>query len=113
MDRELHDFLAYDGATIEARFERLVSWVSPVFRAVGIRDPALHRVLVLAGIAACLWAVVRRLSRLGYRVNPPVGMVVEAAAVGFVLILLAATLPAWIVFRQTAIQQAVVAFLRS
>jgi hypothetical protein len=113
MDRGLHDFLVRDGALIDARFERLVSWASPLFAAIGIRDAAVQHVVVFGGIVAFLWAVARRLSGVGYRVNPPVGMVVEAAAVGSVLILLAATLPAWIVFRQTSIQHAVVALFTS
>jgi hypothetical protein len=113
MDHGLHDFLLRDGALIDARFERLVSWVSPLFGALGIRDPAVQGVLLLCGIAAFLWLVVRRFSRVGYRINPPVGMVVEAAAVGSVLILLAVILPAWIVFRQGSIQQAVVSLFRS
>jgi hypothetical protein len=113
MDRGLHDFLIRDGSLIDARFERFVSWVSPLFAAIGIRDAAVQHVVVLGGIVALLWAVARRLSRVGYRINPPVGMVVEAAAVGSVLILLAAILPAWIAFRQTSIQHAVVAFFTS
>jgi hypothetical protein len=113
MDNRLHDFLVQDGARIDAWFERLVSWASPLFAAIGIRDAAVEHVVVFGGVVAFLWAVARRLSGVGYRVNPPVGMVVEAVAVGSVLILLAATLPAWIVFRQTSIQHAVVAFFRS
>jgi len=113
VDRRLHDFLVQDGARIDARFERLVSWVSPLFGALGIRDAGVQRVLVLGGIAAFLWAVARRFSRVGYRINPRVGMVVEAAAVGAVFGLLAATLPSWIAFRQTSIQDAVVALFRS
>jgi hypothetical protein len=113
MDRGLHDFLVQDGARIDARFERLVSWLGPLFEALGLRDAAVQRVLVLGVIVVFLWAVARRFSRLGYRINPPVGMVVEAAAVGSVLILLAATLPAWIVFRQPSIQHAVVVFFSS
>ena len=113
MDHGLHDFLVRDGAQIDARFERLVSWVSPLLAAVGIRDAVVQQVVIFGGIAGLLWAVARRLSRLGYRVNPPVGMVIEAATVGSVLVLLAATVPAWIVFRQTSIQHAVVAFFTS
>jgi hypothetical protein len=113
MDHGLHDFLVHDGALIDARLERLVSWVSPVFRLLRIQDPTVQGSLVLCAIAAFLWVVVRRFSRVGYRINAPVGMVVEAAALGSVLILLAATLPAWIAFRQASIQQAVVAFFQS
>ena len=98
---------------IDARFEHLVTWMRPLFAAIGIRDAAVQHVVVLGGIVAFLWAVARRLSRVGYRINPPVGIVVEAAALGSVLILLAAALPAWIVFRQPSIQHAVVAFFTS
>ena len=113
MDHGLHDFLVHDGALIDARFERVVSWVSPLFGALGIRDPATQGGFILCGMAVFLWFVVRRFSRVGYRINASVGMVVEAAALGSVLILLAAILPAWIAFRQASIQQAVVAFFRS
>ena len=113
MDAGLHDFLVQDGARIDARFEGLVSWLSPWFETLGIRDGDLQRVLVLGGIVVFLWVGVRRVPRLAYRIGPRAGMVIEAGAMGSVLILLALTLPAWIVFRQTAIEHAVVALFSS
>ena len=89
-----------DGALIDAVLARLFARMLAWFDAGGITNVAVQELLVLATFGTVLWGL-WRISRLGYRVNETVGVVLEVATVGGAVTLLAITIPAWAAFRET------------
>src|SRR5690348_13873145 len=92
----------WDGAFIEGAFENLRAHLAWLFTSIGADDPLAQRFLLVALIGVLIWAYARWVSPLGYRVNLPVGVVVQTFTLGPVL-----------TFRSGAITKAFVSFFTS
>ena len=102
---------AWDGATVDAWFGRLLAKLQWLFGMAGIDDAASQTILLLAAMAGILWLFARRVSTVGYRVNVAVGAVVQAFTLGPVLTFLLVAMPAWVVFRQATLVKALSSFV--
>jgi hypothetical protein len=89
-----------DGALIDGLLVRLVARLVLWFEAAGITNVAVQELVIVATLATVVWAL-WRISRLGYRVNEALGVVLEVSTVGLAVTLLAITVPAWAAYRQT------------
>jgi hypothetical protein len=89
-----------DGALIDTLLAHLFARVLAAFEAAGIGNVAVQELIVVATFGTLLWGL-WRVSRLGYRVNEAVGVVLEVSTVGAAVTLLAITIPAWAAYRQT------------
>ncbi len=100
----------WDGAFIEAAFERLHARLAWLFVVIGVDDAVAQSYLIIALIGALLW-LFARLSTVGYRINLPVGVAIQSFTLGPVLTFLLVAIPAWLTFRQPAIAKALLSFL--
>src|ERR1051326_2741317 len=89
-----------DGALIDTLLAHLFARVLAAFEAAGIGNVAAQELIVVATFGTLLWGL-WRVSRLGYRVNEAVGVVLEVLTVGAGVTLLAITIPAWAAYRPT------------
>jgi len=102
----------YDAVFLEATFNRLHAHVSWLLALVGVGDVVVQKALLVVVIAALLWIFARRFSTIGYRVSVPVGVVVQTFTLGPMLTFLLVAIPAWVAFRHTAIEKALLQLLR-
>lgn|SRR5262245_34327653 len=102
----------WDGAHLEEAFNRLHAHVAWMFTMIGFDDVIVQKVLIITLAGAVLWLLVRRVSGVGYRVNVPVGVLVQTVTVGPVLTFLLVAIPAWLTFRHVEIAKALLSFFR-
>jgi hypothetical protein len=107
MDSDLRD-----GALLEATFQRVFTHAQEAFATIGIKDVAAQAILLVGVTAGLLWLLVRRVAKIGYRINDTVGIVVEILTIGPLLTFLLVALRAWVEFRQPSIARAVIAFFK-
>jgi len=79
---------------------------------IGLNDIVVQKVLMISLAGAVLWLVLRPVSGVGYRVNVPVGVLVQTVTIGPVLTFLFIAIPAWLTFRQLEIAKALLSFFR-
>ena len=101
----------YDATFLEEAFNALHARVSWLLAMAGVDDVVVQKVLLVMVMGTLLWIFARRLSTIGYRVNVPVGVVVQTVTLGPLLTFLLVAVPAWIALRHAAIEKALLSLL--
>jgi hypothetical protein len=96
----------WDAVFLEELFNRLHARADGLLARVGVSDPFVQAMLLVTAFGLLLWVYARRVSTLGYRVNVPVGVAVQAVTLGPMLTFLLVAIPAWVTFRHAAIANA-------